>query len=56
MEDNLEAVREEGPGALSVWFLDIIAAPVTLTVPRVTVEKTVRWSICPYAPRKQDIK
>ena len=49
VEDDLEAVREEGPGAPSVWvmFVDIIAAPVALTFLRVTVEKMVCWLLCP---------
>ena len=51
VDGDLEAVREEGSGAPSVWFLDIIAAPMALTFLRDTVERTVRWLLCPYAPR-----
>ena len=51
VEDDWEAVREEGPGAPSVWFVDIIVAPVALNFLRVTVEKMVCWLPCPYAPR-----
>ena len=51
VDGDLKAVREEGPGAPSVWFVDIIAALLALTFLRVIVERMVCWLRCPYAPR-----